>query len=183
MPEPTRQDEEFWLIGTIVAPHGLQGTLRVQPHTDFPERFLKLKVCHLFWPDGRTATAPVKRVKLAPRGVLLNLTTVTTREQADDLRGVQLKVPQHERWPLPEGLYYAGDLIGCRALDEHNTLIGEICAVTRHAQDVLHVNTSNGEVLVPFVEEWVGTVDLETRTVVFKRFERLSSPESPPDRP
>ena len=33
------QDEAWLIIGDIVSPHGLDGKLRVNPSTDFSERF------------------------------------------------------------------------------------------------------------------------------------------------
>ena len=38
--QQTITDEEWIEIGTIVAPQGLHGELRVYPDSDFPERFL-----------------------------------------------------------------------------------------------------------------------------------------------
>ncbi|PSO69461.1 MAG: ribosome maturation factor RimM, partial [Cyanobacteria bacterium QS_1_48_34] len=36
---PTPNSDKWLEIGTIVAPQGLEGELRVYPTTDFPERF------------------------------------------------------------------------------------------------------------------------------------------------
>ena len=42
--------KEFITIGTIVAPHGVRGDLRIVPQTDFPDRFLTMDACYI---DGK----------------------------------------------------------------------------------------------------------------------------------
>ncbi len=179
MPEEIVPEDRV-VIGVVVASHGLQGTLKVDLKTDFPERFESLKSCWLCRSDGSARKVSVKRCKFTPRGILLTLEGIKTREEADDLRGATLEIPVEERWPLPEGSFYISDLVGCKAIDGDGNVIGEIEDVIRGSQDVLSIHTVKGEILVPFVDEWVGNTDIIGRSVEIKRVLELIGPEEIP---
>lgn len=181
MPD-TQVSPERIVIGIVVGSHGLQGTLKVEPRTDFPERFEVLKSCFLCRGDEELHIVKIKRCKFAPRGILLTLEGTKTREEADRLRGATIEIPLSERWTLPENCFYISDLIGCHAFDEAGTMIGEIEQVIRGSQDILSITTSKGEILVPFVNEWVGETDVLDRKIVIKRAsELISAEEIPPE--
>ncbi|MCB1061105.1 MAG: 16S rRNA processing protein RimM [Calditrichaeota bacterium] len=172
--------EERVVIGVVVGSHGLQGTLKIDLRTDFPERFEGLKVCTLCKRDGSVQEVRIKRCKFAPRGILLTLEGIRTREHADILRGATIELPLSERWQLPEDSYYISDLIGCRARTESGDEFGEVEDVIRGSQDVLVLKTAKGEVLVPFVDEWVGKTDVTDKYIVIRRTAELVEPETIP---
>ena len=180
MPDTTPSMERV-VIGIVVGSHGLQGTLKVDPRTDFPERFEVLKTCYLCRGDDDALVVKIKRCKFAPRGILLTLEGIKTRDEADKLRSATIEVPLSERWTLPDDSYYISDLIGCQAIDEAGTLIGEIEQVIRGSQDILSIKAEQGEILVPFVDEWVGKTDVNAKVVVIKRAaELITAEEIPP---
>ncbi len=179
MPD-THSSMERVVIGIVVGSHGLQGTLKIDPRTDFPERYEALKTCYLC--RGEDAqVVKIKRCKFAPRGILLTLEGTKTRDEADKLRGATIEVPLSERWTLPADFYYVSDLIGCQAVDESGNVLGEIEQVIRGSQDILSIRSAHGEILVPFVDEWVGKTDVVARIVVIKRAaELIAAEEIPP---
>ncbi|MCB9357141.1 MAG: 16S rRNA processing protein RimM [Calditrichaeota bacterium] len=180
MPE-LREPDDLVLIGAVVAAHGLQGGVRVEPLTDFPERFLELESCFLRRADGGIERVKLKRCKIAPNGVLLNLEGLKSRNDAELLRGATLLVAKEERVELPDDSFYIGDLIGCSAIDEQGREIGKLADVIRGGQDILSIETGQGELLVPFVREWVGDVHVQNRTIVILNSATLiSSEEIPP---
>lgn len=168
------------VIGIVVGSHGLQGTLKVDPRTDFPERFEAINTCYLCREEEDVQIAQIKRCKFAPRGILLTLDRVRTREEADRLRGATIEIPLSERWTLPENSFYISDLVGCIAFDEAGTKIGEIDQVIRGSQDILSIKSSQGEILVPFVDEWVGETDVDAKVVVIRRAGELFTAEEIP---
>ncbi|MBL0060294.1 MAG: 16S rRNA processing protein RimM [bacterium] len=180
MPDTSASTERV-VIGIVVGSHGLQGTLKVDPRTDFPERFEVLRTCYLCCGDEDAQIVKIKRCKFAPRGILLTLDGTKTREEADKLRGATIEVPMSDRWALPDDFYYISDLIGCQAVDEAGKMMGEIEQVLRGSQDVLLIKATQGEILVPFVNEWVGKTDVIARVVVIKRAaELITAEEIPP---
>lgn len=117
---------EGWLeIGTIVAPQGLDGEVRVYPNSDFPERFQEPGQRWLLRP-GETEPQPIELVRgqyIPGKGLfVVELAGVEDRNQAEALRGCQLLVPESDRPVLGEDEYHVLDLIG---LEVFNQLTGE----------------------------------------------------------
>jgi len=137
-----------WLeIGTIVAPQGLKGELRVYPNSDFPERFEQPGVRWLQRP-GETQPQPIELLsgRFIPGKALyiVQLAGVESREQAEALRGSQLFVPQSDRPKLGEDEYHVRDLID---LEVFNQLTGEVVGVVvdviRAGNELLEVQLHN----------------------------------------
>ena len=149
--------KQFLEAGQIVGTHGVRGEVRVQPWCDSPTFLARLQT--LYFDEGRT---PVK-VKGRPHGnlVLLTLEGVSTVQEASVLRG---RVLSHNREDveLPEGTYFIQDLIGLRVVDadsgeEYGTL-SDVSATG--ANDVYHIRTPRGEVLIPAVPSVVIGTDV-----------------------
>lgn len=102
-------------------------------------------------------------------GWLVTFEGISTRNQAEALRGASLAVPR-DRLPAPgPDEYFAEDLLDLRVLDPAGRALGRVARVYDNgAQAVLVVAAQAGEVDVPFVEEHVGEVDLERRTLVVR---------------
>ncbi|HBB34647.1 MAG TPA: ribosome maturation factor RimM [Cyanobacteria bacterium UBA8803] len=119
-----------WLeIGTIVAPQGLKGELRVYPNSDFPERF---EQPGQRWLQRPSDSEPQSIELLGGRYVpgksiyVVQLAGVETREQAEALRDAKLLVPQSDRPELGEDEYHVLDLLD---LEVYNQLTGEAVGV------------------------------------------------------
>ena len=68
---------------------------------------------------------------------------------------------------IVEGEYHVQQLVGCAVVDANGNSFGELADVLNlPGQDVLAINTASGEVLIPFVKEFVPTVDLDNRRIV-----------------
>jgi 16S rRNA processing protein RimM len=121
---------EDWLeIGTIVAPQGLRGELRVYPNSDFPERFEQPGQRWLKR-SGESEPQPVKLLsgRFVPgKGIyVVTLAGVENRDQAEALRDSVLFVPASDRPDLGEDEYHVIDLID---LEVFNQLTGEAIGI------------------------------------------------------
>ncbi|MDP5348253.1 MAG: ribosome maturation factor RimM, partial [Paracoccaceae bacterium] len=104
-----------------------------------------------------------------PNGLLVRLSGVSTKEEADALKGVKLFVPRDRLPALPDDEYYHADLIGLTVLDTGGTTLGRVKAVLNHgAGDILEVQVpgSSDTVLLPFTLEAVPTVDLASGRII-----------------
>lgn len=147
-------DAEEWLeIGTIVAPQGLEGEVRVYPNSDFPERFEVPGQRWLLRP-GETEPQPIELLggQYIPGKKLyvVELAGVEDRNQAEALRGCRLLVPQSDRPALGEDEYHVLDLIG---LEVFNQLTGETLGVVVDiipaGNDLLEVKLNQSQALIP----------------------------------
>jgi 16S rRNA processing protein RimM len=177
-------DQDLRIIGVITAPHGLQGAVKINPLSDFPERFAHLKSCYLRRRDGSVSEAKVIDVRQGNRCIYLTFDMFRTRNEAELLRGCEVCVAEKDSWPLPENTYYVSDLIGFRVVSDKGEDIGRLTDVIRGAQDILQIEGRFGELLVPFVNEWVGEVNLVEKSIQIHNWRLLAAPMSyklPPD--
>lgn len=119
-----------WLeIGTIVAPQGLNGELRVYPNSDFPERFEEPGKRFLKR-SGETEPQPIEllsgRFLPGKELYIVKLAGVENRDQAEALRDCVLLVPASDRPELAEDEYHVMDLID---LEVFNQLTSELVGV------------------------------------------------------
>lgn len=102
-------------------------------------------------------------------GFVARIAEVTTKEEADALKGTQLFAGRDQLPSLPDDEFYHTDLIGLQVWDTGGTLLGSIKNVLDHgAGDLLDVQRpgSSETVLLPFTRAAVPTVDLSAGRVV-----------------
>ena len=144
-------------VGRVIGAHGVRGEVRVEPLTDFPDRFRPGAQVDV---DGRSLT--ISAVSGAGPQLLVRFREVADREQAAGLQGAYLTVPLREARALPEGHFYHFQLVGLRVRDRQGRDLGRVEEVLEYpANDVLRVSGGpGGEVLVPMVRAVVQSVDL-----------------------
>ena len=152
------------VIGIIVAPHGVRGTLRVR--APGAGGHLREGVEPLV--AGRRRR--ISRVRETPRGFLVDLEGVEDRSGADAYRGEELVLDRAELDALGEGEFYVGDLVGLMAFGEGGEVVGTVEETFETpAHEVLVVRREGTPALyVPFTLEHVPEVDLEAARLVVR---------------
>jgi 16S rRNA processing protein RimM len=168
----TVQPQDWLEIGTIVAPQGLKGEVRVYSESDFPERF---ETPGQRWlqrpgiPDPKAIHLLEGRFLNGKGLYVVKFAEISDRAQAEALRGARLLVPQGDRPLLQPGEFYIQDLIGLAVfLQPGQALIGEIVGIANAGNDLLEIKLTacpEQTVLVPLVKEIVPLVDLANRRV------------------
>lgn len=159
---------EWVEIGTIIAPQGLKGALRVQSDSDFPERFEEPGQRWLRSAEQKEPQAVelLKGYQVPGKSIyVIELAGIEDRNQAESLRGYKLLVPQSDRPPLDVDEYHVADLMN---LEVYHHLSGEkLGTVTDFflaGNDLLEVTLLRGKKsLIPFVKAIVPVVDLKAR--------------------
>jgi 16S rRNA processing protein RimM len=93
---------------------------------------------------------------------------VSTREQAEALKGVELHVARDVLPATDDEEFYHADLVGLRAEDEAGRAVGLVRAVHNFgAGDVIEITRDDGgNVLLPFTRETVPLVDVQASRIV-----------------
>jgi 16S rRNA processing protein RimM len=147
-------------VGRIVASHALKGEVKVQPLTDFPERFDRGSQ---LWLDGSPRT--VQSGRWQGGLVYLKLEGIDSRNDADALRDKELMVPEPEE--LEEGVFYLHDIMGISAFDAQGEPLGKLVDVlSTGANDVYVIRGERGELLVPATDEVVQEIDIANGRLV-----------------
>lgn len=173
---------DWILIGEIVATQGNKGEVRTMPHTEFPDRFGTMDHVNLFRPNSTEPdlVLPLLSFRLHKEFVVLKLKGIDSINEAQTLKGMQIKVGRDEVVPLPEGRNYIFDLIGLDVVTEDDLHLGVISDVLQHqlANDVYVVKPSPGitkldEILIPVIDDVVLDIDLEKHRVVIHLLDGL----------
>ncbi|MBV2352077.1 ribosome maturation factor RimM [Synechococcus sp. HK05] len=175
------EEQELLVVGRVVAAQGLRGELRVNPLSDFPERFTRPGVRWLRPVQGRrNETAVSTQVELLSGRQLpgkelfvIRLEGVNDRSSAEVLVGQELLVPAADRPKLARGEFHLLDLVGLevRLLEATDATsgqpsgrcIGTVKDLIHAGNDLLEVEPcgDGAPLWIPFVEAIVPVVELE----------------------
>ena len=158
------------VVGRVLGAWGIRGEIKVEPHTDVPERFSPGTLLYL---DG----SPARVLKSRPHktGLVVTLDVVADRNKAESLKGASLAVPREQVGPLPEGSYYHFEIIGIGVWTEQGEHLGEVLQILATGSNDVYVvrDSSERESLVPALPDVVLSVDTDEGRMVVRLPEGL----------
>ena len=158
-------------VGRLVKAHGLKGALKLELYTDSPDqRFRAGQELELQVPETSEwfgKTVKVAELRFYNQSPVLLLEGIQDRSQAETLvKAILLIETDLEQLPEDPEAWYDHQLVGLTALVGEE-VVGKVIRVDHlPAQDLLAIETSSGEVLVPFVKQIVPLVDIKNGQVV-----------------
>ena len=165
------QNPDLLHVATLGRTIGLKGDMNFNLHTDFPEQFTKGTTFEL--ESGITITLQ----SYNPDRNLVHIVGYDSPETAKTLTNSKLFTTQEltrQRCRLAKNEFFWFDFPGLAVYDGE-TLLGRVIEVERiGAQDYLSVSTDNSLVqkglpetfLIPYVDHYVMSVDMEAKKVV-----------------
>jgi len=157
-----RIPEGYMAVGMITSLHGLRGEVKVELHTDFPERFVAGGIVYL---GEELEEVTINSARPHQGQMLMQFRGFEDREAAESLRGLWIFIPDDEAVELEEDTYFVHDMIGLSVQTSDGQLLGTLSEVLfTGANDVYIVETAGEprrEILLPAIPEVVKKVDLE----------------------
>ena len=154
------------VVGQIAGAFGVHGEVRLKSFCAEPEAIADY--VPLTDAGGRVYGQIV--VTGAAKGVLVaRIAPITTKEEADALKGTELLAERDKLPALPDDEFYHADLIGLEVVDTGGARLGRVKAVQDHgAGDLLElvIPGATATVLLPFTRAIVPTVDLSAGRIV-----------------
>lgn len=153
-------------VGAISGAFGVRGEVRLKSFCAQPEAIAAY--APLFTEDGARSFT-VRITRSIPGGFAARLSGITTKEEADALRGVNLHADRERLPSLPDDEFYHADLIGLPVFDTGGAPLGRVRAVYNHgAGDILEIFAPGRKaaLLLPFTKAAVPTVDLTAGRIV-----------------
>ncbi|MCL2215090.1 MAG: ribosome maturation factor RimM [Treponema sp.] len=153
---------EKFIIGTIGAPFGVKGFVKVRSASGETEHLLKLKSVTVI-KDGKEQHLQIAESSGAANGigalsaVLIRFKGIDNPESARTLSGAQLLASRDQASPLGEGEFYIEDLKGLPVLSEDGGLIGHVTDIIEGGGGELaeiKMLTSDVKCLVPFRKDF-----------------------------
>lgn len=159
--------EELVTIAKIVRPRGLRGELVADMLTDFPDRFKGLTTVLGIGPDGSRFELRIENFWFQKNRVILKFEGVDSVESADPLRNVEICIPESDAVELDEDEFFDWQLEGCSVETIDGEPIGKVRELLRTGgTEVLVVENSGKEYLIPFAETICIEVDIASKRIV-----------------
>lgn len=153
-------------VGKIIGAHGIRGELVVKTYT---AEARSIAAYGTLFDESGEQEFTVAHSRLANKGTILKLNEITTRNDAEGLKGRELFISRGALPPTEENSFYYADLIGLEAVDRNEQKIGVVVAVQNFgASDLLEIRREGQAEtdLVPLTEEFVPSIELEHGRVV-----------------
>jgi 16S rRNA processing protein RimM len=151
-------------VGAFAGAFGVAGEVRLKSFCSEPEAIASYGP--LCAEDG-SRHFTFRLTRPVAGGLGARVQGVSTREEAEALRGVSLYAERSALPSLPDDEFYHSDLIGLEVRDTGGKLLGRVSAVHNHgAGDILEVSGGAKALLLPFTLAIVPTVDLTARRIV-----------------
>jgi 16S rRNA processing protein RimM len=159
------------LVGRVVKPQGRHGEVAVLPLSDRPDRFPTLRRAFVAAAGGGAREVRVLRSRPHKDRFVLAIEGISTIDEAERLRGAELRIAEEDLAALPAGSFYHHDLVGLRAVDERGAEVGTVAEVMETGAEtrVLVVRGQGGETLLPFAADFVKAVDIAGGRIVVLR--------------
>jgi len=168
--------DDLTQVGYVSGAYGIAGAIRVTPFSTDADALLSVKT---WWFDkSADKSAPqsvtVRTAKMHGGDVVATLVGMSDRNLAEALKGAAVHVSRSAFPELEEDEYYWSDLIGMDAVNLQGEALGKVTdMMSNGAQSILRIepvpvpgSTEKApERLVPYVDQFVKTVDLTAKTI------------------
>jgi 16S rRNA processing protein RimM len=160
------------ILGLIIKPHGLNGSIKVKSFADSLESFTEPKRLYLVTEDGQRHEITVEKASGMGKLLTVKLAEINTREAAEDVVGSQIVIKREDLPETQEDEYYWHDLLGMEVFDPDGNYYGVITAILpTGSNDVFVVEGKAGdEVLIPGTYEAILEVNIPEKKMIIEPF-------------
>ena len=160
---------QYIKAGEIVTTHGVRGEVKVLPWLDSPEDLCDFDRCSI---DGKEFEIETCRIQKTCN--LVKLSGVDTMEAAQAMRG---KVLELYRDDIDDEVIFADELLGV-VVFSGGVEIGKIVDVLDYPGNMVYVVRGEHEYMIPAVNAFVLSTDLEKNEMQVRLIEGMRSDEN-----
>lgn len=161
MADKKAERREYLECGKIINTHGLTGTVKLDSWCNTPEDLASIKTLY-FLENGSYVPRRVTSASVQKKFVLAKIEGIDGIDAAEAMKETVVYADRNDV-PVDEGEFFIADLIGLPVYDaDSGKLYGNVSDVFNSgASDIYTVTTPDGERMIPAVDEFVLSVDLE----------------------
>ncbi|MBE6706437.1 MAG: 16S rRNA processing protein RimM [Ruminococcaceae bacterium] len=153
--------ENYIECGKIINTHGCHGGVKLDSWCNSPEELASLKKLFIL-KNGAFEKIKVKKTSVFKQFVIAELDGVNDMDAAMALKNTVVYASRDD-FELEEGEFFIADLIGVKVIDASDgTVYGQVSdIINRGASDIYVVDTTNGERMIPAVDEFIDRIDIK----------------------
>lgn len=152
-------------VGKVMDAHGIRGDLYCLLFSGDASWSEKLKTLNLRQGD-KNLEFEIQRTKPFKKGFIVTLKEVKDRNQAEALKGAEVWADEDVFVATPGESLYLREIMGFQVCDSEGKVIGMIESFsTNGSQDLLVVKSDKDTYEIPFVEDFVTSIDHESKKI------------------
>lgn len=152
-------------MGYIKGVFGIKGWLKIAADTEYPDSLLDYPEW-LLSKNGKTLNVVLEAGKLVGDELQVKFEGIDDRDQAFALRGYTVEILRDEFSPAGEDEYYWTDLVGMTVVNKEGITLGTVKNLMETgANDVLVIQGTDKQILIPFVSNYIETVNHDSKTI------------------
>ena len=157
--------QDMVLVGRIARPQGIRGEVVIDAETDFPEqRFASGSTVFIQRADA-VAPLVIAQFRMQAGRPVVRFDTIESMDEAETLRGFELRVPESELGTLPDNVWYHHELLGSQVRTKDGRDVGKVVGIQGPTdRSILVIEGPDGNALVPLVAEFC-RVDVAAKVV------------------
>ena len=153
-------------VGLVVRPQGNRGEVVVVSETDFAETRFAPGAILFRQREGSVVPLTVRSSREYDGRWVVGFDGVASIDDAEALRGADLRVPADTLQPLADGAYYVHDLLGCDVWTRQGQRVGRVDRVQIGVGIPMLVLDADGEeILIPLAADICRRVDPDARRI------------------
>ncbi|XXF81147.1 ribosome maturation factor RimM [Myxococcaceae bacterium GXIMD 01537] len=165
-------------LGYVARAHGLHGEVAVRSFDPASETLDAVeRVLVRPRSGGEARELRIESVRPTPKESLVGFVGVDSRSAAEALVGSTVLVYREDLEAPAEGEYFLGDLMGLKAVSEAGDALGEVVEIweTGEVPNLVIRRGGSDELVIPFADEFVPTVDLPAGRIVVRPLEFIET--------
>ena len=156
----------YQIIGKVSGVKGLKGELKIKPLSGFMNERLAQGNQIYFDFSGEYKAFTVKSYRVMNKTHVLLLENMESIELVDKLLKKEFYASLEDELNLEENVFHEDDLIGLKVY-QNKILMGEVIDIRNYPKDdYLVIKTKDKEVLIPFRDEFILSMDNEMIDVI-----------------
>ncbi len=155
-------------FGKITKTHGVKGELKILPYSRRLDNLSTIERLYIKLGDRqKPLELTILHRKYHKNTAIVKLDGIDSVEEAQTLASKEVLVDKADLSELENDEYYWNDLIGLEVVTEEGKQIGTVKTLLDNAmQSTLVVTKDSNEILVPFTEPFIVSVDLDNSRIV-----------------
>jgi len=157
--------EDIVIMGKIVAPHGIQGWVKVQPFTEKKETLSNFKFWNVSHDESSWNEYEAESIQVKDKLIFAKLKNVNDRNSAEGLTKAFIGICKKELPKLEGNQFYWFELIGLNVVNLSGHSFGKVDSILETGANNVLVIKGKKETLVPYIDSVIAEVNLTDKVI------------------